>query len=247
MDFTDVVVTGPVPIAARDFGGTGQPVVLLHGLGGGKENWAGFAPMLTAKHRVVALDLRGHGDSGDAPWDWEGAVGDISRVVAHFGLEAPAVVGMSLGGGLAVLWGQSQPSCPGVVNIDGGHRHVSDARQYSDATGLHELNALFDAQAKLVPRPGPEILKPLRLGLTGLDLLSRYEELSCRCLVFTATRGLPGMEAFENLGVVYRDGLNRDLAEVGNPLVEVVEFDGSHAMLFERPAEIADRVLEFLG
>ncbi|SDN21805.1 alpha/beta fold hydrolase [Allokutzneria albata] len=237
---------GPVPISARDFGGTGTPVVLLHGLGGSKDTWSAFAPMLTSRHRVIALDLRGHGDSGDAPWDWEGAIGDIARVVSHFALERPAVVGMSLGGGLAVLWGESHPRCPGVVNIDGGHRHISDPSQYSDTTGLDELNALFDAQAHQVERPGPEILRALRRGLADADLLARYEELRCPCLVLSATRGMPGMDAFENLGAVYRDGLNRELAEVANPRVEVVEFPGSHAMLFENPSEIAARVLAFL-
>ncbi|MCP3799299.1 alpha/beta hydrolase [Allokutzneria sp. A3M-2-11 16] len=243
----DVVVPGPVPIAARDFGGGGSPVVLLHGLGGSKENWSAFAPMIATRHRVVAPDLRGHGDSGDAPWDWEGVIGDITRVVSHFALKTPAVVGTSLGGGLAVLWGESHPRCPGVVNIDGGHRHIGDPSQYSDTTGLDELNALFDAQAQQVERPGPEILGPLRHGLTGVDLLSRYEELRCPCLVFSATRGMPGMDAFEAMGVVYRDGLNRELAKVANPRVEVVEFPGSHAMLFENPSEIAARVLAFLG
>ena len=44
-------------------GGEGRPVLLLHGLGGAARNWERIARELTARHRVVAPDLPGHGGS----------------------------------------------------------------------------------------------------------------------------------------------------------------------------------------
>jgi pimeloyl-ACP methyl ester carboxylesterase len=44
-------------------GGAGPPLVLVHGLGGTIENWRAVAPALAARHRVVVLDLPGHGRS----------------------------------------------------------------------------------------------------------------------------------------------------------------------------------------
>jgi pimeloyl-ACP methyl ester carboxylesterase len=47
--------------------GTGEPLVLVHGLGGALENWRALAPDLAATRRVIAPDLPGHGDSAPLP------------------------------------------------------------------------------------------------------------------------------------------------------------------------------------
>src|SRR2546423_1004703 len=44
-------------------GGNGPPLVLVHGLGGAASNWVELAPALARSHRVLALDLPGHGGS----------------------------------------------------------------------------------------------------------------------------------------------------------------------------------------
>jgi pimeloyl-ACP methyl ester carboxylesterase len=44
-------------------GGTGSPLVLVHGLGGIIENWCALAPALAERHRVLVPDLPGHGRS----------------------------------------------------------------------------------------------------------------------------------------------------------------------------------------
>ena len=43
--------------------GAGDPVVLLHGLTGSLDYWAPFAERLGRSHRVIAVDVPGHGDS----------------------------------------------------------------------------------------------------------------------------------------------------------------------------------------
>lgn len=48
-------------------GGTGPPLVLVHGLGGTIENWRALAPVLAARHRVLVPDLPGHGHSAPLP------------------------------------------------------------------------------------------------------------------------------------------------------------------------------------
>jgi pimeloyl-ACP methyl ester carboxylesterase len=48
-------------------GGSGSPVVLVHGLGGAASNWIELAPELARDQRVVALDLPGHGGSSPLP------------------------------------------------------------------------------------------------------------------------------------------------------------------------------------
>jgi pimeloyl-ACP methyl ester carboxylesterase len=56
-----VVVRDGVRLVCRDWGGTGQPVLLLHGLAGHTGEWDELARRLSPAHRVVAVDQRGHG------------------------------------------------------------------------------------------------------------------------------------------------------------------------------------------
>lgn len=115
----DMVVEAEVPIAVRDHGGDGPPLVLLHGAGGNLAQLGPLAERLRARHRVVALDLRGHGLSGDGPWSVDAALADVEAVVAALALDRPAVVGVSLGGMLAARWAARRADCPGAVSLDG--------------------------------------------------------------------------------------------------------------------------------
>ena len=81
-------------------GGAGEPIVLVHGLGGMHLNWRPIAEALAAEHRVLVPDLPGHGSSPPLP-----AAEDVDAFAAALLalLEAedalPAVwVGHSLGG-----------------------------------------------------------------------------------------------------------------------------------------------------
>src|SRR5438105_4735903 len=84
--------------------GKGEDVILVHGLySSAQMNWVmpGIFKRLAEKYRVVALDLRGHGDS-DKP-DAEDAYGqpmvdDITRLMDHLKIQKAHIVGYSLGG-----------------------------------------------------------------------------------------------------------------------------------------------------
>jgi pimeloyl-ACP methyl ester carboxylesterase len=59
-------VSAPLTLAVRELGGTGAPLVVLHGLLGSARNWQSAGVALAERgHRVVAPDLRNHGVS---PW-----------------------------------------------------------------------------------------------------------------------------------------------------------------------------------
>ena len=83
--------------------GTGEPIVLLHGLGGSVESWSavGILQDLAKDHRVIAFDARGHGKS-DKPHDpkqyGRQMALDVVRLLDHLGIPRAHVVGYSLGG-----------------------------------------------------------------------------------------------------------------------------------------------------
>jgi pimeloyl-ACP methyl ester carboxylesterase len=77
------------------FGGRGPPAVLLHGLAGYGGEWADTASWLRERHRVVALDQRGHGGSTRVPATVapDDFVGDVLAWLDELGLEQPCLVG----------------------------------------------------------------------------------------------------------------------------------------------------------
>jgi pimeloyl-ACP methyl ester carboxylesterase len=114
------VLNDDVRLACLDYGGSGPPVVLLHGAMRNLGEWESIAPRLARHHRVVSMDLRGHGASDAvAAFSLEAALVDLDAVVSQGGLDNPSVVGHSLGGIIATLYGLRHPECPAIVNIDG--------------------------------------------------------------------------------------------------------------------------------
>src|SRR5207248_4685095 len=63
----------------RDWGGEGQPLVLLHGLASNARIWDLVAPRLAAHFRVLALDQRSHGltDPAEDGYDFPSIVRDL--------------------------------------------------------------------------------------------------------------------------------------------------------------------------
>lgn len=145
------VESAGVPLAVRDFGGTGKAVVLLHGLGRTLVDWSVMAPLLRPQFRTVAFDLRGHGQSGDGPWSWEGAVADIEAVATQLSLGTPDVVGHSLGGMLAVMWAKAHPGAR-AVNLDGHGRRTLD--QYAGIPEGDARRRVAEAEARVKAQLG---------------------------------------------------------------------------------------------
>lgn len=84
-------------LALTEFGGSGAPILLLHGLMGQASTWRVAAEWLAGHGRVVGVDARGHGRSeARGPWCTERMAADVVAVLAELG---PAVVvGHSMGG-----------------------------------------------------------------------------------------------------------------------------------------------------
>jgi pimeloyl-ACP methyl ester carboxylesterase len=81
-------------------GGSGPPLVLVHGLGGAASNWTELAPLLVRRHRLLVPDLPGHGGSTALPAvsGLEPFADRVALVAEREGMLPAPVVGHSLGG-----------------------------------------------------------------------------------------------------------------------------------------------------
>jgi pimeloyl-ACP methyl ester carboxylesterase len=107
-----VRVPGRGEVFLRDTGGDGAPLLLLHGWTASADlNWyAQYAP-LAARHRVLAVDHRGHGRGMRALADFTLAdcADDAAGVLRELGVERALVAGYSMGGPIALLLARRHP------------------------------------------------------------------------------------------------------------------------------------------
>jgi pimeloyl-ACP methyl ester carboxylesterase len=109
-------------IAVRDEG-TGEALLLIHGMAGSSQTWRAILPQLAKKYRVIAPDLLGHGRSSKPRTDYSlgaFAVG-LRDLLDELGVESATVVGQSLGGGVAMQFLYQHPAyCRRLVLISSG-------------------------------------------------------------------------------------------------------------------------------
>jgi len=117
--------------------GEGEPLLLVHGLGGSAANWLGLAPLLLPGRRLIVPELPGHGGSDPLP-----AAASLTAYADRLAalLDRPAaVVGHSLGGAIALRLAIRRPPLvralvlAGAAGISSGTRR---ARYGLTITGL---------------------------------------------------------------------------------------------------------------
>jgi pimeloyl-ACP methyl ester carboxylesterase len=173
--------------------GEGAPLIFLHGAGDQSGTWVKMADMFTAKHRVILVDLAGHGESEPSGGIQAGALSlgtlldGLQEVVER---ESPGkkvtIVGNSLGAWIAMLYAAKHPErVERIVLVDGGAirgeradlvhlpANREEARKMIDAVldegSLHPADFVLDDIAR-ESQNGPMA----RLTKAGVDDMSRY-------------------------------------------------------------------------
>ena len=86
--------------------GKGSPLLLIHGFGASTFTWREIAPALARRHRVIAVDLKGFGQS-DKPFDERYSVFDqaelLKQLIIDKDLRDLTLIGHSFGGGVALV------------------------------------------------------------------------------------------------------------------------------------------------
>ena len=102
---------GPAPLIAVEHVGAGDTLIFLHGIGGSRLNWSDQFAAFGSAYQTLAWDLRGYGDSDgyDGPLKLDDICADLVRVLDHFGAERAHIVGLSMGGMIAMEFYRRSP------------------------------------------------------------------------------------------------------------------------------------------
>ena len=113
-----------VSLAFNYWPGRGTPIVCIHGLTASSMSFIGLADSFAGQHSVLAIDLRGRGNSDkpDAPYGMAQHAHDVAAVLRAFGAESYVVVGHSMGAYIATALAAQEPGLvAGLVMLDGGY------------------------------------------------------------------------------------------------------------------------------
>lgn len=135
--------------------GEGEPVLLLHGLGSSTLDWDRQIPEFSKSHRVIAMDVRGHGRSGkpEGPYTMKQFAADATALLAALDAAPAHVVGLSMGGMIAFQMAVDAPQAVRSLTI------VNSGPEMNPLTP--EQRAGFDARYSLVRTQGMAALAKL--------------------------------------------------------------------------------------
>lgn len=253
-------------LVRREWGEPGRPVVVcLHGVTNHARHFTQLAERLADRFHVVALDLRGHGDSPwEPPWQLEQHVADVLESAP----EGPATwLGHSFGGRIAY---EAAAVAPGRVERlvlldpairippDVGLAAAENARRDRSYASFDEGIERRYAESVLTTAPRELVASELSVHLLE-DEDGRWRYRYCPSAVVAAygemTREPPPFERVrvptqlllgETSYLPYDDLLDAHHAALGD-LLEVVRIPGGHTLLWDALDDTADAVERFLS
>jgi pimeloyl-ACP methyl ester carboxylesterase len=135
--------------------GVGKPLVLLHGFGGCTQNWHPFTAELAERHRLIVVDLRGHGHSTnpEKKFTHRQAANDVFLLLEKLEVDRFSAMGMSTGGMTLLHMATSQPKRIGSMVLISATTHFPEQaraimRRASFGTMPEEVREMYRECAK---------------------------------------------------------------------------------------------------
>ncbi len=242
--------------------GSGPAVVLLHGFSLDTRMWEDQFDVYSREFRVVRYDQRGFGKS-DVPTDEAySGVEDLRSLLDYLAIETSHVIGLSLGGGLAIDFALTQPAMVDSLIVAGsnfsGYRWVHDGHILADVYAAGASEGIDAARARWLawaifepglrnPGVGPR-LRQMVDEYSGWDWVNddpeesaephageRLEEISARTLVIVGELDRPDFHEIANT-------LTDRIPDATKVLIP----DVGHMSNMEAPEHFNRTVLEFL-
>jgi 3-oxoadipate enol-lactonase len=242
--------------------GQGQPVLFIHGLGSSARDWELQVPEFRERYQVVTFDLRGHGQSDKprGPYSIPLFAADTAGLMVGLGLAPAHVVGISLGGMVALQLAVSDAALVrSLIVVNAGPEFVvrtaRDRLQVLQRQlivrllGMRKMGEVLSQ--RLFPKPEQEDLRR--------QFVERWAENDPRAYR-EAMRAIVGWSVAEHLGAIQCPTLlvaaDHDYTPVAVKEATVAQMphaelaviaDSRHATPVERPEEFNAAVLAFLA
>jgi 3-oxoadipate enol-lactonase len=240
--------------------GTGDPVVLLHGLGSSGRDWEPQIAELSKHYRVVSLDLPGHGRSSrpPGPYRMAGFASDVAALMSHLGIDSAHICGISLGGmvafqlaadapdrvrALAII--NSGPAFPGRTLR--GRLTLVSRFAVIRMKGLPALAPII--AGRLFPKPEQEPLRQTFIqrfaendrsayehtmrAIGKFDVSDRLDRIRCPVLVLASDRDYTPVAAKEAY-----------VSRLADARLVVIS-DSGHASPMDQPERVNEALIEF--
>ena len=173
-----VTVQDSVKLEVLDWGGSGRPVILLHGGNSTAHEFDQFAPKLTGSYHVYGITRRGCGASSapaptDANYSADRLGDDVLAVIAKLGMDSPVLVGHSLGGQELSSIGSRHPEkVAGLIYLDAAYQYAyyDRSKGFLDIE-VNEVGRRLEQLelGKRPPNPKPLIDELLQTSLPELE------------------------------------------------------------------------------
>jgi pimeloyl-ACP methyl ester carboxylesterase len=236
--------------------GTGEPaVVFVHGWCCDHTYWRDQIPVFAADHRVIAVDLPGHGssDKPDRDYTIDNFVDVVASLIGHLGLERPVAIGHSMGGVIVMNFARKHPDLTrGVVLVDAPLVPLPDALApvldatmttlkspaYKEAAAGFVRLQLFNAASP------PDMVEETVAAMGAAPQRVVYSAIESTLSPDSCTAGaIPVPATFLRAVNLFATA---DQLRDRYPGLEVSEFDCAHFIQMERPAEPNAHITAFL-
>lgn len=213
------------------------PIVAVHGVDGSHQSWAGAVDALGGARTVIAVDLRGRGDSSHAgPFGVVAHAEDLAAVVDAAAVPEVTLLGHSFGGHVVARLAADRPSgIAGLVLVDGGPPRVVPTDMAPEAL-------VAGALSNIVPNLGSKPY-PVSQEAVEYDFASMVVEQAAARALFDVTVPIHLLRA--ELGVapglppVVPDAVVAELEAAGVSLVDEVVSGVTHFSILGDPALLA--------
>ena len=144
--------------------GAGWPLVLLHGFGGCARNWDPFVGELATRHRLIVVDLPGHGHSTNPAnrFTHRKAAADVFLLLDRLGIDRFSAMGISTGGMALLHMATRQPArIDSMVVISATSHFPEQARAIMRAASFERMPRTVQDMYRECAKRGDEQIRQL--------------------------------------------------------------------------------------
>ena len=246
----------PPPRSATYAFGRGPTIVLVHGLGSRIEHWLPVARLLAKRHRVVLVDLPGHGDTEmPEPFSLEQAEAALDRALAEERGGPLVLVGHSVGGLVAAAEAMDHPSrVRGLVLVEAPLR-----QDLNDAERAQMLNDLDHDYGRMIREAYESFGRDSAQGKALWLEASQFDSVNMRrwvrLAITTDLSGRAGALKMPVLAVLAERSWAKDqpwaaardvLGYTRIPNLTPLRIEGTgHFVMLDKPAALAEAIERF--